>query len=417
MSKLDELISKLCPDGVEYKGLKEIFNTRNGYTPSKSNRKFWENGVIPWFRMEDIREKGNILGEASQMVTKEAVKGEPFPANSIIVATSATIGIHALITVPSVANQRFTYLMIKDEYADRFEIKFIYYYCYKLDDFCKACLNQGNFASVDMKKFANFEFPIPPLEVQREIVRILEKYTETSEKLTEELSEVISARKKQYDFYANKLFVSDIPMDNWKTVRDVIVSLKTGLNPRQSFKLNVGGDKAYVTGKDIYNNSINVSEKTDSITDDVVELINKRACLESDDVLFASTGTGTVGRMAVIENYDNSWAVSETMYCLKPQKGIIHPYYLMYALYTQSAREQFEPKISKGSVPHLKVSDLLEVKIPVPEMAEQERIIGLMRRLERLYIDILDGLSEEIIDRKKQYEFYRDRLLTFNGIK
>ena len=118
MSRLDELIQERCPDGVEYKTLSEVFDTRNGYTPSKKEKNFWENGTIPWFRMEDIRENGGILDKATQYVSQEAVKDSPFPANSIIVATSATIGEHALITVPSIANQRFTYLMIKEQYKD-----------------------------------------------------------------------------------------------------------------------------------------------------------------------------------------------------------------------------------------------------------------------------------------------------------
>ena len=118
MSKLKELIAELCPNGVEYIPLKELFNTRNGYTPSKTNKEFWENGTIPWFRMEDIRENGGILSNATQCVSEKAVKGSPFPENSIIVATSATIGVHALITVPSLANQRFTYLMLKEAYKD-----------------------------------------------------------------------------------------------------------------------------------------------------------------------------------------------------------------------------------------------------------------------------------------------------------
>ena len=85
-----------------------------------------------------------------------------------LLRTSATIGEHALIKVPSLANQRFTYLMLKDEYKAYIDIMFIYYYCFKLDEYCKVCLNHGNFASVDMRKFAKFKFPVPPLEIQRE---------------------------------------------------------------------------------------------------------------------------------------------------------------------------------------------------------------------------------------------------------
>ena len=88
MNKLDKLIEEFCPDGMEYKELSELFHTRNGYTPSKGNKEFWENGSVPWFRMEDIRENGNILSKAIQYVSEKAVKGKLFPENSIIVATS-----------------------------------------------------------------------------------------------------------------------------------------------------------------------------------------------------------------------------------------------------------------------------------------------------------------------------------------
>ena len=209
MSTLNELIKKLCPDGVEYKELSELFNTRNGYTPSKSNKEFWENGTIPWFRMEDIRENGHILSKATQYVSEKAVKGKLFPENSIIVATSATIGEHALITVPSLANQRFTYLVLKPEYKDIFLPKFLFYCCYKLDEYCLQNLNQSSFASVDMKKFVKFKFPVPPLEVQYEVVRILDSFTLLTAELTDKLMAEFTARKKQYEFYRDRLLTFD----------------------------------------------------------------------------------------------------------------------------------------------------------------------------------------------------------------
>ena len=93
------------------KKLGELFTLRNGYTPSKDNQKYWENGSISWFRMEDIRENGHILKDAIQKVTPEAVKGAGlFPANSFILSTTATIGEHAWIIADSLANQRFTVL-------------------------------------------------------------------------------------------------------------------------------------------------------------------------------------------------------------------------------------------------------------------------------------------------------------------
>ena len=205
MSRLDELIQELCPDGVEYKELAEIFNTRNGYTPSKANPEYWENGTVPWFRMEDVRENGRILNDAIQKVSCSAVKGTLFPADSIIVATSATIGEHALLTVESLANQRFTYLMLKNEYKERFDIKFLFYYCFKLDKYCLDCLNQGNFASVDMGKFGEFDFCLPDIQAQQGIADILDRLDKLCNDLSSGIPAEIEARQKQYEYYRDKL--------------------------------------------------------------------------------------------------------------------------------------------------------------------------------------------------------------------
>jgi type I restriction enzyme S subunit len=75
MSHIDELIAQLCPDGVEFRALAELFVMKNGYTPSTTNKAYWTDGSVPWFRMEDIRENGRILGKSIQQITQEAVKG------------------------------------------------------------------------------------------------------------------------------------------------------------------------------------------------------------------------------------------------------------------------------------------------------------------------------------------------------
>ena len=200
-------------------------------------------------------------------------------------------------------------------------------------------------------------------------------------------------------------------MVEWKIIDDVIISLKTGLNPRANFILNTPESKIpYITGKDIFENRINVTDKTDKIDGKALSLINKRACLEDNLLLFASTGTGTVGRMAIVDKYNNDWGMSETLYAIKT-KDYITPYYLMYCLYSHTIKSQFEPKISKGSVPHLKVVDLLNVKIPIPSIQEQERIVGILDT----FTSSIDNLKQQIVQRRKQYEYYRDQLLDLEG--
>lgn len=202
MSKIDELIREHCPEGVEFKELQEIFDIKNGYTPSKKVSEYWTDGTVPWFRMEDIRKNGRILSDSIQRVNAQAVKGgRLFPAGSIIMATTATIGEHALLTADSLANQRFTFLTRKVNCLDRLDEKFIFYYCFVLAEWCKKNINVSGFASVDMSGFKKFKFPIPPLEVQKEIVKILDTFTQLEAELTAELE----ARKKQYEYYRNQL--------------------------------------------------------------------------------------------------------------------------------------------------------------------------------------------------------------------
>lgn len=193
-------------DEVEWKTIEEIFYLKNGYTPSKSESKFWENGHIPWFRMEDLRENGRVLNYALQKINKIAVKGgKLFLENSIIISTSATIGEHALITVPYLSNQRFTNITLKDEYQDHFDIKFVFYYCFILCNWCKKNTTVSNFSSVDMNGFKKFKFPIPPLKEQTRIVEILDKFDAITNSLSEGLPREIALRQKQFEYYRNLL--------------------------------------------------------------------------------------------------------------------------------------------------------------------------------------------------------------------
>ena len=399
MNKLKDLMQELCPNGVEYKKLADCCVLEKGCTPIQK--------AIP--------------GEYPLVVTTEERKScstYQFDKSTVCIPLVSSRG-HGVAALNRIYYQEGKFALgnilcgVTPINSDELSAKFLFYYLnHKKDTLIVPLMRGGANVSLTVDSLKRVKVPVPPISIQNEIVHIFDKF----ESLGNNLEVELVARKKQYEYYADRLFVSDIPSNEWMAVGEIINSLKTGLNPRQNFKLNVGGNKPYITGKDIYNNSINVSDKTDLITDDVVSLINRRACLATHDVLFASTGTGTVGRMAVVDNYDNTWAVSETMFCLKPKLEIINPYYLMYALYTQTAKKQFEPKISKGSVPHLKVKDLLDVKIPVPKLTEQERIVDLVRSFDILCNNYSTGLPAEIEARQKQYEYYRDKLLIFKEV-
>ncbi len=204
--RLKTLLHTLAPKGVGFKTLEEVFEIKNGYTPSKNNPEFWEKGTIPWFRMEDIRENGRILKDSIQHITPKALKGKKlFPKNSIIISTTATIGEHALLIVDSLANQQFTFLSKKANCDLALDMKFFFYQCFLLGEWCKKNTNVSGFASVDMTAFKKYKFPIPPLEIQQEIVTILDQFSLLTTDLLAGIPAEIEARKKQYEYYREKL--------------------------------------------------------------------------------------------------------------------------------------------------------------------------------------------------------------------
>ena len=165
----------MIPEHWKIMRLRFVCEFRNGYTPSKANPKFWENGTIPWFRMEDIRDSGRFLNEAKQYISKEAVKGDGlFEAGSFILATTATIGEHAMLIADSLENQRFTNLKIRKSLISKLSRNFFFYYLFVIDEYCKSTTRKATFPSVDMTDLKNIGVSIPPIEEQQEIVTYLD---------------------------------------------------------------------------------------------------------------------------------------------------------------------------------------------------------------------------------------------------
>lgn len=202
---IEKLLADFCPDEVEYLELQQIFNFRNGYTPSRKDSENWNDGTISWFTLKDLRKNGGILSESIEKIAPKGVKKGLFEANSIIISTLATIGEHAIILNNALANQQMTCLTRKKKYKDLLTPKFVYYYCFLLGEWCRANIHVSGFASVDMVRFAKFKFPIPPLSVQEEIVSILDRFDTLVKDLKSGLPAEIVLRRKQYEYYRDKL--------------------------------------------------------------------------------------------------------------------------------------------------------------------------------------------------------------------
>src|SRR5690554_1194226 len=389
-----EFIEKLL-DGVEveWKVVNEVFDLKNGYTPSKSNKSYWENGTVPWFRMEDIRENGQILDDSLQKVSENAAKGaKVFPANSIIISTSATIGEHALITVPYLSNQRFTNLSLKPMYKDKFKIKFLFYYAYLLCDWCKNNTTMSSFASVDMNGFRNFPIPIPcpdnpkkSLEIQAEIVRILDAFTAMIAELTAELN----LRRQQYNYYRDQLLSFEDGEVEWKTLGELAFNHNPKRKPITS-GLREPGEIPYYEASGI------VDYVKDYIFDGDFLLVSEDGAnllARNTPIAFSISGKTWVNNHAHVLSFDT----------YEERKYI--EYYLNSIDLT--------PYISGAAQPKLNKKNLESIPIPNPTFEGKERIVAILDKFDALTNSITEGLPREIELRQKQYEYYRDLLFSF----
>ena len=390
MSEMSYLEKLLDGVEVEWLSLSKVFNLRNGYTPSKTKKEFWENGDIPWFRMDDIRENGRFLGNSLQKISSCAVKGgKLFPENSILISTSATIGEHALITVPHLANQRFTCLALKESYVDCFDIKFLFYYCFSLAEWCRKNTTMSSFASVDMDGFKKFLIPLPcpdnpekSLAIQSEIVRILDKFTA----LTAELTAELTARKKQYNYYRDRLLSFEEGEVEWKTLGEVAV-IGTGNHDTQD-AIEHGKYIFYARGREPLKLNVFDFDETAIIT--------------------AGDGAG-VGK--VFHYAKGKYALHQRAYRIVPN-AFMNPRFV-YHYITAYFFTYIQKASVSSSVTSLRRPMFLKFPIPVPPSEEQARIVEILDKFDTLTNSITEGLPREIELRQKQYEYYRDLLFSF----
>ncbi len=427
MTHIEQMIQDMCPNGVEWKTFDELGVFYGGLSgKTKDDFKDGNEKFITYLNIAsnpalclDIDETVKIGPNEKQNIVQYG--------DALFTGSSETPDECAMSSVVTDYPQEKLYL---NSFCFGFRFNSLegicpafYKHYFRSDHFRKAVRRTANGTTrfnVSKKEFGKLAIPLPPIEIQKKIVECLDKFSA----LAAELQAELHLRRKQYEYYRTQLLTphsdcnsadkTDDAQCEWIPLKELIVSLKTGLNPRSNFQLNTPESTIpYITGKDIYGNIINVTSLTDLIDTKARDLINKRACLEGNILLFASTGTGTVGRMAYIEDYNNDWAMSETLYAIKT-KETLQPRYLMHCLYSPICRSQFDGKISRGSVPHLKVVDLLNVKIPLLPLNEQARIVNILDKFDKLTTSLEEGIPAEQIRQQRRYEYYRDLLLTFD---
>ncbi|MDE6832761.1 MAG: restriction endonuclease subunit S [Ruminococcus sp.] len=206
MSKLNNLINKLCPDGVEFKALEDVCKLVTGATPSKSNPDYWENGTISWMSSGEVNLKRIFSTETKiTQAGYDNASTKLVPIHSVVIALAGqgkTRGKVAITEIELCTNQSLCSLICKDI----LNYKYLYYYLdSKYEELRIISNGDGNRGGLSVKLLTPYKIPVPPLEVQREIIRILDNYSEKNDELIKSLYKEIELRKKQYEYYRDKL--------------------------------------------------------------------------------------------------------------------------------------------------------------------------------------------------------------------
>ena len=284
------------------------------------------------------------------------------------------------------------------------------YICYFLNSrkvkYQISSLIKGDRDNLNLKDFNKIIVPLPPIEIQKEIVRILDTFTEYQDCLNEELT----LRKKQYEYYRDKLltFNDNVPL---KKLGDIAIDIYRGTGIKKDEVTEKG--IPCVRYGEIYTKYNIWFDKCFSHT--IEENIKNRKYFEYGDVLFAITGESVkeISKSCVYIGNDKCLAGGDIVVLKHNQ----NPKYMGYVLSTTNAQIQKSKGKVKSKVVHSSVPDISDIIIPVPPLEEQERIVKILDRFDALCNDISSGLPAEIEMRKKQYEYYRDKLLTFEEKK
>ena len=408
-----------------------------GKTPSMAEKKYWESGTIPWVSSKDVKQP--ILSDTIDHITNAAVDEASmtvYPAGSVAIVTRSGILRHTFpvtyIPFETTVNQDIKILVTKEGISSRYVSHALQAYGENIRRTTKK--QGGTVDSLDFQKVLAYKIPVPPLDVQNRIVNVLDNFEKICSDLNIGLPAEIEARQKQYEYYRDKLLtfaetgntilsraeqsraliklVQYVYGCVWLELGDVIVSLNTGLNPRKFFKLNTeDATNYYITIREMKDGKIVPSEKTDRMNDEARKLCNNRSNLEVGDVLFS--GTGTIGETAVIEKEPSNWNIKEGVYAIKPNQTMIQPMYLRYILMTDFIKKEYMKKAAGGTVQSVPMGELKKIRIPVPSLKEQSRFVEVLKKLDDLCNGLTNGLPAEIEARQKQYEYYRDKLLSF----
>ena len=365
MTQLETLIQTLCPNGVKFVKLGEVVKVLRGKRLTKSDLlseaqyNVYHGGIEPLGKYNEANREGNTV-----MVIN-------------VGASAGAVG----FSKDAFWSSDGCFCLSKNDLVDS---KFLYYYLLTQEKHLQSKVRRAGIPTLDSLVILSLQIPLPPLAVQSEIVRILDKFTLYKSELAAELA----ARLQQYEYYRDQLLTFD---DTVKRVKlGEVAEIGTG-----SSNTNEGKEEGLYP--------FYVRSQTPL----------RKDTYEYDETAIITAGDG-VGVGKVFHFVNGKYALHQRAYRIHPVDTNILPKYLFYYM-----RTTFEGYIHKtmfhSSVSSIRRPMLVEYPIPLPPLSEQERIVSILDRFDKLCHDIREGLPAEIDLRQKQYEHYRDKLLTFEA--
>jgi len=391
MNKLSKMISELCPNGCEYKELGKIVNIFIGSFVKKTEQDrnysypVYNGGIEPTGYYHKINSKKNSV---------------------VISARGANCGFVNYVTIDFWAGNS-CYVMKK--LPNYIESKFLFYFLKTNEKVIYNLRQTSGIPAVNSNQLSSIEIPIPPLPVQQEIVRVLDQYSAVEEELEAKLQAELDACNQQYEYY-REFALSDTE-SVWEYERIGDVCSRT-----DNIVWNEVGDSTFK-----YVDLSSVDRETHSIG--ATKIINSNSApsraqqvVIADDVIFGTTRP-TLKRYCLIpDKYDGQ--ICSTGFCvLRADKVKVLPKFLFHQISKREFYSYLE-RVQRGvAYPSVSDTDVKRFKIPIPPLAEQERIVSILDRLDRQVNELKQALQSELEARRKQYEYYRDKLLTFKELQ
>lgn len=397
MNKLEKLLSELCPDGVEHKKLCDVVTVSRGVRVVREQ--LTAEGEIPVYQNSlkplGYHDKANVKANSAFVIGAGAAGEIGYSDVEFWAADDCYY-----FVCPQVLNNRYLYFVLM-----------------KNQPLLYSRVRKASIPRLSRSVVENLMIPVPPIEVQCEIVRILDSYSTSVTALQQELEKELTARKKQYEYYRDRLLDFGVHGGatsecEWRTLGEMFPFIRNGfVGTVTPFYTDKENGVRYLQGTNIHNGVISDNEVF-YITKEFHEK-HKKNELQSDDILMVQSGH--VGECAVVgEKYKGSNCHA---LIILSNGGQCDSNYVRYYLQSTHGKRILVRITTGGTVKHILASKMKNVVIPFPPIEEQKRIVSTLDRFDKLCNDISEGLPAEIEARRKQYEYYRDKLLSFEERK